>query len=201
MLVAGRNQLVGNIPAGISTLVNLAALGLEENLFSGVIPFEIGKLRNLELNNLCFFFTYLNIEYGTGGRTSTEGDVYSYGILLLELLTGKRPTNEMFTIRQSLHEFCKVALPERVMEIVDPRMLLEEPTEAEKDAQNERIRRAKLNKRMLSFPYEDWNCMFCRITWRKDERQGCDHRINDNKGSLSWSRYPWQETTKDATHR
>ncbi|KAF7142864.1 hypothetical protein RHSIM_Rhsim05G0207900 [Rhododendron simsii] len=165
MLAAGLNQLVGNIPAGISTLVNLAALGLEENLFSGVIPFEIGKLRNLELvrcsenelsgpipesiGNLTRIFQ-LGLEYGIGRRTSTKGDVYSYGILLLEMMIGKRPTNELFTIRQSLHEFCKVALPERVMEIVDSRMLLEEPTEAENDAQKERVRRDKIRECLVS---------------------------------------------------
>ncbi|XP_058181796.1 probable LRR receptor-like serine/threonine-protein kinase At3g47570 isoform X2 [Rhododendron vialii] len=93
---------------------------------------------------------YVAPEYGIGGRTSTEGDVYSYGILLLEMLTGKRPTDELFTIRQSLHEFCKVALPERVMEIVDSRMLLVEPTEVENDAQKERVRRDKIRECSVS---------------------------------------------------
>ncbi|XP_058181408.1 probable LRR receptor-like serine/threonine-protein kinase At3g47570 [Rhododendron vialii] len=93
---------------------------------------------------------YVAPEYGIGGRTSTEGDVYSYGILLLEMLTGKRPIDELFTIRQSLHEFCKEALPERVMEIVDSRMLLVEPTEAENDAQKERVRRHKIRECSVS---------------------------------------------------
>ncbi|XP_058181803.1 probable LRR receptor-like serine/threonine-protein kinase At3g47570 [Rhododendron vialii] len=93
---------------------------------------------------------YVAPEYGIGGRTSTEGDVYSYGILILEMLTRKRPTDELFTIRQSLHEFCKEALPERVMEIVDSRMLLVEPTEAENDAQKERVRRDKIRECSIS---------------------------------------------------
>jgi len=31
-----------------------------------------------------------NAEYGTGSKISIEGDVYSYGIIILEMLTGKR---------------------------------------------------------------------------------------------------------------
>ncbi|TYH00333.1 hypothetical protein ES288_A10G267200v1 [Gossypium darwinii] len=46
---------------------------------------------------------YAPPEYGTESELSTNGDVYSYGILLLEMLTGKRPTNERFKEGLSLH--------------------------------------------------------------------------------------------------
>ncbi|XP_074576991.1 LOW QUALITY PROTEIN: uncharacterized protein LOC141833442 [Curcuma longa] len=39
---------------------------------------------------------YMAPEYGMGGLISTQADVYSYGVLLLELFTGRRPTDEEF---------------------------------------------------------------------------------------------------------
>ncbi|XP_058068436.1 receptor kinase-like protein Xa21 [Magnolia sinica] len=60
-----------------------------------------------------------------GAKASTEGDVYSYGILLLEMITGKGPTDDMFKDDLSLHHFAKLSLPEQVMDIVYP-VLLEE---------------------------------------------------------------------------
>ncbi|MFQ6647189.1 hypothetical protein Gotur_020119, partial [Gossypium turneri] len=68
---------------------------------------------------------YAPPEYGLGSELSTKGDVYSYGILLLEMFTGKRPTDEKFKEGLSLHNFVKSALPDRVIEILDP-ILVEE---------------------------------------------------------------------------
>ncbi|KAB2596291.1 LRR receptor-like serine/threonine-protein kinase [Pyrus ussuriensis x Pyrus communis] len=63
---------------------------------------------------------YTPPEYGMGGEVSRYGDVYSYGILLLEMLTGKRPTDDMFNSGMDLHNFVMMAQPERVGEICDP---------------------------------------------------------------------------------
>ena len=62
-------------------------------------------------------------EYGLGSEVSTKGDVYSYGILLLEMITGKRPTDSVFEGGLNLHNYVVMALPDRVMEIVDPKLL------------------------------------------------------------------------------
>lgn len=58
-----------------------------------------------------------------GGMTSRHGDVYSYGILVLEMFTGKPPTGEMFKDGLNLHNFVKMALPERLVQIVDSTLL------------------------------------------------------------------------------
>ncbi|KAM7462617.1 hypothetical protein LguiA_030738 [Lonicera macranthoides] len=52
-----------------------------------------------------------------------NGDVYNYGILLLEMMTGRSPIDPMFNECLSLHNFAKVALPDHVKEIVEPKVL------------------------------------------------------------------------------
>ncbi|PIA59356.1 hypothetical protein AQUCO_00400326v1 [Aquilegia coerulea] len=69
---------------------------------------------------------YAAPEYGMGGDASTQGDVYSYGILLLELFTGRRPTEKVFIDGLNLHNFARMALPNRVLEILDPALLSED---------------------------------------------------------------------------
>ena len=64
-------------------------------------------------------------EYGVESVVSTEGDVYSYGILLFEMFTGVCPTNKMFGENLNLHTFVNKALPKRVLDITDPILLQE----------------------------------------------------------------------------
>ncbi|XP_059436724.1 probable LRR receptor-like serine/threonine-protein kinase At3g47570 [Corylus avellana] len=83
---------------------------------------------------------YAAPEYGMGGEASTQGDVYSYGIFLLEMFTGKRPTDKMFSDGFNLHNFVKMALPEKLVQVVDPNLLKREVNElvvvAEEDGYN-----------------------------------------------------------------
>ncbi|EXB52314.1 putative LRR receptor-like serine/threonine-protein kinase [Morus notabilis] len=67
---------------------------------------------------------YTAPEYAMGADLSKEGDVYSFGILLLETFTRKRPTHEMFKDDSTLHNFVKTSLPERLVQVVDRALLI-----------------------------------------------------------------------------
>ncbi|TVT96861.1 hypothetical protein EJB05_57939, partial [Eragrostis curvula] len=56
---------------------------------------------------------------------STHGDVYSYGILVLETVTGKRPTDIRFRQGLSLCEYVDLGLQNRVMDAADTRLSLD----------------------------------------------------------------------------
>lgn len=68
---------------------------------------------------------YAAPEYGAGNMVSTHGDIYSYGILVLETISGKRPTDSRFGQGLSLCEYIDLALQNLVMDIVDSRLSLD----------------------------------------------------------------------------
>ena len=61
----------------------------------------------------------MNAEYGFGEPVSTKGYIYSYGILLLEMITKKRPTNDMFFGDLNFYKWVNLAFPSRVKEVID----------------------------------------------------------------------------------
>lgn len=66
---------------------------------------------------------YIAPEYGMGGEISTEGDIYSFGVLLLEMFTGKQPIDEAFNNGTNLHSFVNSSFPDRIGEILDPNIM------------------------------------------------------------------------------
>lgn len=62
-------------------------------------------------------------EYGSAGLVSTMGDIYSYGILLMETFTGKRPTDELFLGELSMRRWISESYSKTITEIVDDKLL------------------------------------------------------------------------------
>ncbi|AQK64360.1 receptor kinase-like protein Xa21 [Zea mays] len=65
---------------------------------------------------------YVPPEYGEGSGVSTLGDVYSLGILLLEMFTGRSPTDDAFGDSLDLRGFSEAGFPGRILEIADPNL-------------------------------------------------------------------------------
>ena len=64
-----------------------------------------------------------------GGEALTEGDVYSYEVLSLEMFIGRMATDDMFKDGLNLHNFVKMALPKRLAQVADPILLPREVEE------------------------------------------------------------------------
>ncbi|OMO54627.1 hypothetical protein CCACVL1_27711 [Corchorus capsularis] len=118
---------------------------LDDEMVGHVGDFGLAKIMPEEMQNFSTSLSsslrgtigYVAPEYGLGNKVSTSIDVYSYGILLLEMFTGKRPTDEMFKEDLNLHNYVKLALPERVAEVTD-HILLQEISRGGRVANNTR---------------------------------------------------------------
>ncbi|XP_017979870.1 PREDICTED: probable LRR receptor-like serine/threonine-protein kinase At3g47570 [Theobroma cacao] len=67
---------------------------------------------------------YMAPEYGTQGIVSMKGDVYSFGILLMETLTRKKPTDEIFIGEMSLKHWVNESIPSALSQVVDANLLI-----------------------------------------------------------------------------
>ncbi|XP_047258614.1 probable LRR receptor-like serine/threonine-protein kinase At3g47570 [Capsicum annuum] len=98
---------------------------LDEDMVSHVSDFGISKLLG---EDDCDLYTktlatlgYIAPEYGRDGLVSTKCDVYSYGIMLLETFTRRKP-NE-FEGDLTLKQWVSYSLPEAVMDVVDSNLV------------------------------------------------------------------------------
>jgi LRR receptor-like serine/threonine-protein kinase FLS2 len=63
--------------------------------------------------------TCIHTEYGSKGVISVKGDVYSFGIMLMEMFTAKTPTDEMFSEELTLKTWISESMANSSMEVVD----------------------------------------------------------------------------------
>ncbi|XP_020688785.1 leucine-rich repeat receptor-like serine/threonine-protein kinase At2g14510 isoform X4 [Dendrobium catenatum] len=82
------------------------------------------SVSHISCNNLAGTFGYLAPEYFMFGQVSTKTDVYAFGVVLLELLSGRRPINSMgIKGDQSLVMWAMPILQSgKYQELMDPRL-------------------------------------------------------------------------------
>ncbi|GKA72411.1 receptor kinase-like protein Xa21 [Tanacetum coccineum] len=104
---------------------------LDDDLVAHVGDFGLSKILQSEYQNrhnsssagVRGTIGYAAPEYGLGSKVSRSGDMYSFGILLLEMITGKKPTDTIFGEGLSLHNYAKAAMGDGGHGIVDPALL------------------------------------------------------------------------------
>ncbi|CAK9179474.1 unnamed protein product [Ilex paraguariensis] len=145
---------------------------LDNELVGHVGDFGISRFLPAATQNLSTSSTgvrgsigYIAPEHGMGSDASTWGDVYSFGILLLEMFTGKRPTDNMFRDRLNLHNYVVAALPDQVEKIMDS-TLVEEIREEEEfisSANNSSTRRHQLLSSRIQKDQHKWLISVFRV--------------------------------------
>ncbi|GJS93745.1 kinase-like domain-containing protein [Tanacetum coccineum] len=97
---------------------------LDYDMVAYVGDFGLARLLGTDLNQnsstgVKGTIGYVPPECGIGHDMTSSGDIYSFGILLLELMTGKKPTDDMFNEGLSIHKFASMALTDHVIDIID----------------------------------------------------------------------------------
>ncbi|XVE81035.1 hypothetical protein DITRI_Ditri15bG0030600 [Diplodiscus trichospermus] len=103
---------------------------LDEDMVAHVGDFGLAKLLGEEdyVKQTMTLATigYMAPEYGSTGIISVKSDVYSYGILLMEVFTRKKPTDEIFFEEMSIKQWVQKSLSNGIIGVVDSSLMHED---------------------------------------------------------------------------
>ena len=69
------------------------------------------------LSHACFSDNMQSAECATGTEVTIAGDVYSFGIVILEIILRRRPTDDMFKDGLNIVRFVEMNFPDRVLHV------------------------------------------------------------------------------------
>ncbi|XP_062187913.1 proline-rich receptor-like protein kinase PERK4 [Phragmites australis] len=111
--------------------IKSANILLDNNFEAMVADFGLAKLTNVNHTHVSTrvmgTFGYLAPEYASSGKLTEKSDVFSYGVMLLELLTGRRPGDRSSYGEDGLVDWARMALSRALAngnydDLVDPRL-------------------------------------------------------------------------------
>ncbi|KAL5566081.1 hypothetical protein UlMin_029245 [Ulmus minor] len=104
---------------------------LDNDMVAHIADFGIGKLiftddKLKEQASTTTFLRgsigYIPPEYGQGIEVSAKGDIYSFSVMLLEMITRRRPASTLFSNGLHLRKWVVSAFPNKILGIVDPNL-------------------------------------------------------------------------------
>ncbi|TYH74451.1 hypothetical protein ES332_D05G399700v1 [Gossypium tomentosum] len=103
---------------------------LDEDMVAHVGDFGVAKLLGegevMKQTMTLATIGYMAPEFGSAGIVSIKSDVYSYGIVLIETFTKKKPSDNVFVEEETIRHWMESSLPKGAIEIADVDLLRRE---------------------------------------------------------------------------
>ncbi|XP_066381524.1 receptor kinase-like protein Xa21 [Miscanthus floridulus] len=125
---------------------------------------------------------YIPPEYGGGGHASTSGDVYTFGIVLLEILTSKRPTDPMFTDGLDIISFVENSFPDQIFQVIDANLV----EECKKLTQEKKVPETEIYRCLVDLLQVALSCTRLLSSERSNMKQVASKMHSIKTSQLGW---------------